>query len=66
MFPLQGAKQKLELLKKKTTSWRNVKKIRSYDPDFELYPDFIDLAQDIYVKSYESLVRGDIDEVRNS
>ncbi|KAI5706128.1 hypothetical protein M8J75_005101 [Diaphorina citri] len=58
-----GAKQKLELLKKKTTSWRNVKKIRSYEPDFELYPDFIDLAQDIYVKSYESLVRGDIDEI---
>lgn len=56
-----GAKQRLELLKKKTTSWRNVKKIREFEEYFELYPEFVDLAQDIYIKSYESLLTGDKD-----
>ncbi|KAL1461281.1 hypothetical protein WDU94_013195 [Cyamophila willieti] len=56
-----NAKQKLELLKKKTTSWRNVKKIREFEPEFELYPEFIDLAQDLYIKSYESLLSNDKD-----
>lgn len=56
-----GAKQKLELIKNKTTSWRNVKRIREYEPEFELYPTFIDLASELYVRSYESLLQPDSD-----
>lgn len=40
-----------------------MRKIREYEPDFELYPNFVDLAQDIYVKSYESMLTGDKDQV---
>lgn len=55
MIWLQGAKQKMEWLQKKTKSWKDLRDIRKYEDDFDLYPDFVEKAQDIYIKAHEAL-----------
>ncbi|XP_050430993.1 probable 39S ribosomal protein L45, mitochondrial [Adelges cooleyi] len=54
-----GAKQKLELLKKKKDTWQAIRKIRQNEEDFELYPEFIALAQDIYIKAHQVMADKD-------
>ena len=49
------AKEKLEFLEKKGKSMLAVRKIRSYDEDFEP-PEFAEQAQDIYIKAHEQLM----------
>lgn len=49
------AKEKLEFLEKKGKSMMAVRKIRSYDEDFEP-PEFAVQAQEIYLKSHEALM----------
>lgn len=46
-----GAKQKMEFLEKKSKSMMAVRKIRSFDDDFEP-PEFALSAQDIYIQSH--------------
>lgn len=50
-----GAKQKFEFLEKKSKSMLAVRKIRSFEEDFEP-PEFAEQAQDIYIKSHNLLV----------
>jgi len=45
----------MEWLKKKTKSWKDLRQLRRYEEDFDLYPDFVDKAQDIYIKAHEAL-----------
>lgn len=52
---IQGAKQKLEWLKKKGKSWRELRTIRKYDDEFDLYPDFVEKAHDVYMKAHTAL-----------
>lgn len=57
----EGAKQKLEFLEKKSKSMLAIRKVRSFDDDFEI-SDFIPVAQDIYLKAHEALVNFSKDE----
>ncbi|XP_055545365.1 probable 39S ribosomal protein L45, mitochondrial [Wyeomyia smithii] len=50
----EGAKQKFELLEKKTKSMMAIRKIRNYDDDFET-SEFAALAQDIYINAHNTL-----------
>ncbi|KFB40886.1 AGAP002412-PA-like protein [Anopheles sinensis] len=50
----EGAKQKIEQLEKKTKSMMAIRKIRSYDEDFEP-PEFATLAQDLYIQAHRTL-----------
>ncbi|XP_013195051.2 large ribosomal subunit protein mL45 [Amyelois transitella] len=52
------AKQAAELLQKKSKSMMAIRKIKSFDEDFDS-TEFARLAQDIYVKAHESLVNDD-------
>ncbi|KAF0773018.1 putative 39S ribosomal protein L45, mitochondrial [Aphis craccivora] len=52
-----GAKQKIELLKKKKETWQAIRKIRQNEEEFELYPEFITKAQDIYLKAHTTMVK---------
>jgi len=54
-----GAKQKIELLKKKKETWQAIRKIRQNEEEFELYPEFITKAQDIYLKAHTTMVNKD-------
>ncbi|XP_050521706.1 probable 39S ribosomal protein L45, mitochondrial [Daktulosphaira vitifoliae] len=54
-----GAKQKLEFLKKKKETWQALRKIRQNEEEFELYPEFINLAQDIYIKAHKTMAEKD-------
>lgn len=54
---MQGAKQKIELLKKKKETWQAIRKIRQNEEEFELYPEFITKAQDIYHKAHSTMVK---------
>lgn len=49
-------KAKLEFLEKKGKSMLAVRKIRSYDEDFEP-PEFAQEAQEIYIKAHEAIAR---------
>ncbi|EAT35833.1 AAEL012025-PA [Aedes aegypti] len=51
----EGAKQKFELLEKKTKSMMAVRKIRSFDDDFEP-PEFAAQAQEIYIQAHNLLM----------
>lgn len=53
---MQGAKQKLEFLEKKSKSMMAVRKIRTFDEDFDR-KDFVQHAQEIYIKAHELLAR---------
>ncbi|KAJ8875482.1 hypothetical protein PR048_023377 [Dryococelus australis] len=57
-----GAKQKFEFLEKKSKSMMAVRKIRSFDEDFETR-DFVVAAHDIYVKAHELLANKDEDKL---
>ncbi|XP_053695632.1 probable 39S ribosomal protein L45, mitochondrial [Sabethes cyaneus] len=50
----EGAKQKFELLEKKTKSMMAIRKIRNYDEDFEA-PEFAAEAQNIYINAHNTL-----------
>lgn len=54
----QGAKQKLQYLEKKSKTMMAIRKIRSYEEEFDT-PEFCKLAEDIYIKTHECLVKGD-------
>ncbi len=54
MSGVSGAKQKMEFLEKKSKSMLAVRKIRSFDEDFEP-PEFAEQAQQIYVQAHEAL-----------
>lgn len=53
-----GAKQKFELIEKKSKSMMAVRKIRNYEEDFDV-TTFAKEAQDIYIKSHEALIAKD-------
>nr|XP_018903060.1 PREDICTED: probable 39S ribosomal protein L45, mitochondrial isoform X1 [Bemisia tabaci] len=55
----EGVAQQLSFLKKKTNSWKAVRKIREYEDGFELYPNFVDEAQDCYIKAHQALAEKD-------
>lgn len=57
------AKAKFEFLEKKGKSMMAVRKIRSYEEDFEP-PEFAVQAQEIYLKAHEALVKKDKYELR--
>nr|CAG4645107.1 EOG090X0DDP [Leptodora kindtii] len=61
---LSGAKQSLELLSKKSKSMLAVRKIRSYDEDFDPR-DFAQVAQDVYVKAHTALAEKNMDVVHD-
>ena len=48
------AKEKLQFVEKKGKSMMSVRKIRSYDEDFEP-PEFAEKAQEIYIKAHEAM-----------
>jgi len=54
-----GAKQKIELLKKKKDTWQAIRKIRQNEEEFELYPEFITKAQDVYIKAHTAMANKD-------
>lgn len=56
-------KAKLEFLEKKGKSMMAIRKIRSYDEDFEP-PEFAEKAQEIYIKAHEAMARKDKYELR--
>ncbi|XP_037036456.1 probable 39S ribosomal protein L45, mitochondrial [Bradysia coprophila] len=53
-----GAKQKFELIEKKSKSMMAVRKIRNYEEDFDV-TKFAEQAQDIYIQSHEALTAKD-------
>lgn len=57
------AKEKLQFLEKKGKSMMAVRKIRSFDEDFEP-PEFALQAQDIYIKAHEAIARKNRHELR--
>ena len=50
-----GAKQKFEFLEKKSKSMLAVRKIRSYDEDFE-HAEFAEEAQKIYCRAHDEMI----------
>ncbi|XP_034836154.1 large ribosomal subunit protein mL45 [Maniola hyperantus] len=52
------AKQTVQLLEKKSKSMMAIRKVKSFDEDFDT-KEFCQLAQNIYIKAHESLVNGD-------
>ncbi|RZF36389.1 hypothetical protein LSTR_LSTR002985 [Laodelphax striatellus] len=54
----EGAKQTWEFIEKKGKSMLSIRKIRSFDEDFEI-EDFLPLAQNIYIKSHEAMAARD-------
>lgn len=57
------AKEKMMFLEKKGKSMLAVRKIRSYDEDFEP-PEFSEQAQQIYIKAHEAMMNQDKYELR--
>lgn len=55
-YILQGAKQAVSKIDAKRKSWRAIRKIKSYDEDFET-DTFPQIAQDVYIKAHETLMR---------
>lgn len=58
VFSKVGAKQNIEFLEKKSKSMMAIRKIRSYDEDFEP-KEFAVKAQEIYVQAHEALMAKD-------
>lgn len=54
-----GAKQKFELIEKKSKSMMAVRKIRNYDEDFNTSRFAQDVAQDIYIQAHQALCAKD-------
>ncbi|XP_065169106.1 large ribosomal subunit protein mL45-like [Atheta coriaria] len=60
---VQGAKQSIQFLEKKTKTMMAIRKIRTFDEDFDT-PEFCKQAEAIYIKSHECLAEnGDIDNI---
>ncbi|XP_063708238.1 large ribosomal subunit protein mL45 [Culicoides brevitarsis] len=59
----EGAKQKLQFLEKKSKSYLAVRKIRSYEEDFDTN-SFVQQAQDIYISAHEALAKRDKYQLR--
>jgi large subunit ribosomal protein L45 len=57
------AKEKLQFIEKKGKSMMAVRKIRSYDEDFEP-PEFAEKAQEIYIKAHEAMAKKEKYEMR--
>lgn len=55
-----GAKQKLEYIEKKSKSMMAVRKIRSFEENFEFW-SFLEEAQKIYISAHESMINKDRD-----
>ncbi|KAL3289065.1 hypothetical protein HHI36_003507 [Cryptolaemus montrouzieri] len=60
----QGAKQKLQFLEKKSKTMMAIRKIRSFEEDFES-PQFLKEAEEIYKKMHECLMKEDKEEIEN-
>lgn len=60
----QGAKQKLQYLEKKSKTMMAIRKIRTFEEEFDT-PEFCKLAQDIYIKSYECLMTRDETKIKD-
>lgn len=58
----QGAKQKLQFLEKKTKSMLAIRKIRSYEEDFDA-PDFCAMAEGVYKKVHEYMVAKNLEKL---
>ncbi|XP_073993527.1 mitochondrial ribosomal protein L45 [Rhodnius prolixus] len=54
----QGAKQKLEYIEKKSKSMMALRKIRSFEDEFE-FDDFLKEAQDIYIAAHLAMINKD-------
>lgn len=54
----QGAKQNLQFLEKKTKTMMAIRKIKSFEEDFDS-PVFCKSAEEIYIKAHECLVNRD-------
>lgn len=63
VFSKVGAKQNIEFLEKKSKSMLAIRKIRSYDEDFDPKA-FAIKAQEIYVQAHEALMAKDNDRLR--
>lgn len=62
LLSTSGAKERAIGLSKKGKSYMSVRKIRSYEEDFDPRT-FVDQAQDIYIKANEAFAAGDEDEM---
>ncbi|KRT83805.1 hypothetical protein AMK59_4310, partial [Oryctes borbonicus] len=60
----QGAKQKIEFLEKKTKTMMAIRKIRTFEEDFDT-TTFCNKAEDTYIKLHELLVTKDKDKLRD-
>lgn len=58
----QGAKQKLQYLEKKSKTMMAIRKIRSYEEDFDT-PIFCKVAEEVYIKAHECIAKGDKDNI---
>ncbi|RZC33397.1 Tim44 domain containing protein [Asbolus verrucosus] len=59
---VQGAKQKLQFLEKKSKTMMAIRKIRSFDEDFDT-EKFCKEAENIYIKMHECMVENDRDNL---
>ncbi|KAK9891091.1 hypothetical protein WA026_013412 [Henosepilachna vigintioctopunctata] len=60
----QGAKQKLTFLEKKSKTMMAIRKIKSFEEDFDS-PTFLKQAEEIYKKMHECLVHQDKDGIQS-
>jgi len=60
----QGVKQTAEFVQKKGKSWKSLRKIRTYEEDFEK-DEFAQIAQDIYINVHKAVAAQDKYEIRN-
>jgi large subunit ribosomal protein L45 len=58
----KGAKQKLEFVEKKSKSMMALRKIRSFEEDFE-YHIFLKEAQEIYINAHKAMMNKDRDKL---
>jgi len=59
----QGAKQKLEFLEKKTKSMMAIRKVRSFEEEFDA-PKFCQQAEQTYIKAHQCLTTRNLDEIQ--
>ncbi|XP_069673996.1 large ribosomal subunit protein mL45 [Periplaneta americana] len=60
---MHGAKQKVEFLEKKSKSMLAVRKIRSFEEDFDAR-EFVQEAQDIYIKAHDLMASKDENKIQ--
>lgn len=61
---MQGAKQKLQFLEKKTKTMMAIRKIKSFDEDFDT-PEFCKSAESVYINAHECMVTKDQNKIRD-